>query len=504
MDINLMGILGPVLDNLFIGVTIYDHEGRHIYFNQYAAKIGDLTPGDTLGYLIKEVSNVREEESPTMTALKTGKPVQGIYMQYRTARGRLVKSLNHAFPLYFEGKLVGAICFTTDVFALTKMTENKTLAIQEEASAKIDRSAPVPFEQFIGKNPVFREAVDMAKVAAKGPSSVMLVGETGTGKDLFARAIHEYGSRAGKEFIAINCSAIPETLLEGTLFGTTKGAFTGAVDKSGLLEHASGGTIFLDEITSMPLFLQAKLLRVLQDHSVRRVGALNEKKIDLRIISASNISPAQAVSEGILRADFYYRLGVVQIRIPPLRERPEDIPYLVDHFLKTISARFGKKVKGVCPGVLSALQKRDWPGNVRELEHIIESALNFVGHNEYLTESHLKRVSRHIFTIDSKPASQVTEAPSASEVKFSISNSINSIANVARPSSPDLVKGEDDEVEKGKLLMALRASKGKMAKAARALNISPQLMRYKMKKHGLSKTMFETAGEIEDKTVLKT
>ena len=198
MDINLMGILGPVLDDLFIGVTIYDREGRHVYFNKHAGKIGDLNPEDTLGYRINEVSNVREEESPTMLALKTGKPVQGIYMPYKTGRGRLVETLNYAFPLFYEEELVGVICFTADVFALTKMTENQTLVIPKETPEKAGGSAPVSFDQFIGANPVFREAVDMGQVAAKGPSSVMLMGETGTGKNSSPLTAQPYRRRFWK------------------------------------------------------------------------------------------------------------------------------------------------------------------------------------------------------------------------------------------------------------------------------------------------------------------
>lgn len=512
---NMASGLRPILDELFLGVLIIDSKGRIVYYNKRMGELDELTPGEALGYRISEVYSVRDDQSPTMRCLMSRRPVTGEYMVYKTARGRQIGSVNHAYPIIEEGELMGAMCLVTDVSSLSKLVipplANGAKKNQAEEGVK---TAEVNFDDIIGVNPVFREAVDVAKVAALGPSPVMLVGETGTGKDLFAQAIHNYGPRASKRFMAINCSAIPEALLEGVLFGTTRGAFTGAVEKEGLLEHASGGTVFLDEINSMPLMLQAKLLRVIQDHRVRRVGGLSDKKIDLRIISAANISPLKAVADNTLRADLYYRLGVIQVRIPPLRERPEDISHLTQHFIKTVSARLNKNITGLSGGVLASLCRRPWPGNVRELEHTIESALNFVSDGEQLAERHLKRAARHIYMINSefdsqaKPQMRADNLDSSTARGYSLpSLKADSVLGIfsseqdgrpkpwaSSPTSLPPLRGDMEAVEQERLTAALRQSQGRINRAAAFLGISPQLMSYKMKKYGLKRDMFGGEG----------
>jgi arginine utilization regulatory protein len=398
--IDLFGILTPILDQLFVGVLAIDQTERIFYYNQFMSDLDELSREEVLGYRICEVYSVRDCDSPTQIALRTGTPVLNRYMLYKTARGKQLASINYAYPIFSKGKVVAAICMVVDITVFAKQAE-VTLKNEVHQKPHSELLTKITFNQLLGKNPLFREALDVAKIAAKGPSPVLLIGETGTGKDLLAQAIHHYGNRAKERFVAINCSAIPEALLEGLLFGTSKGAFTGAIDKEGLLEHSSGGTLFLDEINSMPLALQAKLLRVLQAHKVRRVGSLSEKIVDLRLISATNINPIKAIAENTLRADLYYRLGVIQIQIPPLRERQEDIPLLVNFFIEKIGLRLGKKIDGISPEAMAILRANPWIGNVRELEHSIESVLNFVSDHETLTEKHFKRISRQqIFKTD--------------------------------------------------------------------------------------------------------
>ena len=477
---DIFGIMGPVWDELFCGVLIIDRKGLIIYYNQRLAELDELTPEEVLGYRINEVYSVRDEDSPSMIALGSRRPVKGLLMHYKTARGRQISAFNYAFPLFDHEELYGALCLVVDITSLTNQLMDGTRAKSSPSRPSMPKpEARIKFENIIGKNPIFREAVDVAKVAAMGPSPVMLVGETGTGKDLFARAIHDYGIRADKPFMAINCSAIPEALLEGILFGTAKGAFTGAVEREGLFEHASGGTVFLDEINSMPLALQAKLLRVMQDHKVRRVGGLTEKEVDLRIISASNVIPLQAVEDKRLRPDLYYRLGVVQVTIPPLRDRPEDIPPLADYFIDKVSARLGKNVNGIGPQVLDSLMKRSWPGNVRELEHAIESALNFVSDGEQLTQRHLKRASRHIGSLNLNETPKLAKERPAAAKPW------------AMPDRKMSLKETLEEVERQKLLEALRKSHGQINVAAVELGISPQLLGYKIKKYELRAEPFK-------------
>ena len=217
-----------------------------------------------------------------------------------------------------------------------------------------------------------------AKRMAHSESRIMLLGETGTGKELFAQSIHNDSLRAKEPFIAINCSAIPDNLLESILFGTHKGAFTGAENKAGLFEEAKNGTLFLDEINSMSVILQAKLLRALESNRIRRLGSNTEIQVNPRIISAMNIDPGQAIANEQLRSDFYYRLAVVTIKCPPLREREEDIITLARHYITKYNKILGRKIDEISPEVMEILESYNWPGNVRELSHCIEHAMNML------------------------------------------------------------------------------------------------------------------------------
>lgn len=217
---------------------------------------------------------------------------------------------------------------------------------------------------------------EMAKKAALSSSPVLVVGETGTGKELFVQAIHGASSRQSAPFIAQNCAALPANLLEGILFGTADGAFTGAKDRVGLLETANGGTLFLDEINSMPLELQAKLLRFLQDGWLRRLGDNSSRRVDVRVIAAMNLAPKEALDRGQLRQDLFYRLNTITLSLPPLRQRMGDVGLLVQSFIQRFNQVMGKQVRGVTKEVLACFEQYGWPGNVRELEHVIEAAMH--------------------------------------------------------------------------------------------------------------------------------
>ena len=226
-----------------------------------------------------------------------------------------------------------------------------------------------------------KKAREYISVVAACDLPVMICGETGTGKEVFAQAIHNTSARGDKPFIAQNCAALPDTLLESILFGTSKGAFTGATENKGLFELADGGTLFLDEINSMPIHLQSKLLRVLQDGHFRSLGAREAKSVDVKIIAAINTEPLKAIEEGQLRRDIYYRLSMMSITIPPLRERKKDIAHFVKFYVNKHNVTFNKNVQYVSKELLARLEEYDWPGNVRELEHIIVYGMSMVGEN---------------------------------------------------------------------------------------------------------------------------
>ncbi|MBI4253916.1 MAG: sigma-54-dependent Fis family transcriptional regulator, partial [Candidatus Rokubacteria bacterium] len=232
------------------------------------------------------------------------------------------------------------------------------------------------FENFVGRSRQMLEVFETIRKTADSVSNVLVTGESGTGKELVAQAIHHESSRRNGPFVSVNCGAIPETLMESELFGHVKGAFTGAVATTvGLFSAADGGTLFLDEVTEIPQSVQVKLLRAIQEREIRRVGDTRDVKVDVRLVAASNRDVAKAVAEGVLREDLFYRLNVIPIHLPPLRERREDIPLLVAHFIQRISAELGKPVRGVTPEALAILEQYRWPGNIRELENVVERAL---------------------------------------------------------------------------------------------------------------------------------
>lgn len=257
------------------------------------------------------------------------------------------------------------------------------------------------FEKIIGKSEKMREIFKLIKSVSKGDATVLITGESGTGKELVARAIHNQSKRAKKLFVPVNCAAIPENLLESELFGYEKGAFTGAFERHlGKFEIANGGTIFLDEISTMPLPMQAKLLRVLQERVVDRVGGTSQVEIDARVISATNTDLKHEVDNKRFRSDLFYRLNVIPIIIPPLRERTEDIPLLIGHFLDKYNKEFGKKIKEFEPDAMHVMTSYTWPGNVRELENLIErivvlSDMNIITKDKLPPEIYRKMIEEH-------------------------------------------------------------------------------------------------------------
>ena len=257
-----------------------------------------------------------------------------------------------------------------------RITEEKKSLINENLILKKELQKNYGITNIIGKNKSMQEVFDLIQAVADSNSSILILGESGTGKELVAKALHNGSSRKDAAFISINCASIPENLLESELFGYKKGAFTGAVnDKKGKFQLAEGGTIFLDEIGDMPLFLQAKLLRAIQEREIEPVGSETKIKVDIRIISATNMYLEKMIKEGKFREDLFYRLNVVSIHIPPLRERKDDIPLLVYHFMKKFSDRDNKNVSAISQEALRLMQYHNWPGNVRELENIIERAI---------------------------------------------------------------------------------------------------------------------------------
>ncbi len=269
---------------------------------------------------------------------------------------------------------------------IKNVLERKTLR-QENRQLRRELKSQADFTQIIGRSGAMRKVLDLVEKVADNKSNILITGESGTGKELIARAIHYNSSRKDHSFVTVNCSALPETLLESELFGHMKGSFTGAIgNKPGLFETADKGSILLDEIGETSLAIQVKLLRVLQERELRRVGGTKEIKIDIRIIAATNRNLEDLISEGKFREDLYYRLDVIPIHLPPLRERPEDVPLLADYFRDKYNESLGKSVKGFSPEALRLLSQHEWKGNVRELENVLERALALTSNKILLPE----------------------------------------------------------------------------------------------------------------------
>ncbi|MDR1165057.1 MAG: sigma 54-interacting transcriptional regulator [Deltaproteobacteria bacterium] len=466
------------------GVLITDQDGTLIYYNRVMAKMDGLEHQQVLGRSIMEIYDLDASQSVTLTALRLARPIINRPHVYRTLDGKLVNSISSAYPIFDNNALVGAVCIVVDYSSLMGNLAQSQARPSDLAKAPEESARALSFDDLIGHNDTMKSAVDMARRAATTPSSVMLIGETGTGKELFARAIHHGGQRAAGPFMAINCAAIPSALLEAILFGTTKGAFTGAVDKAGLFELANGGTLFLDELNSMPLELQPKLLRALQDRKIRRIGASRETPIDVKIVSAVNDSPFRAIEKGFLRADLFYRLGVVMVHLPPIRDRRDDIEPLLNHFIQKFNRRLGYKIRGFSRGALRVLREHSWPGNVRELEHAVEAAMNVIDPAESVI--HLEHLQTAL------PLAKFGETRPEEAERLSG-------AGVTLPSRPERVSApygaadvleaeEDDEFaeEIARLTAALRRSRGNVARAAKAMGYSPQRLHYRLKKFELS------------------
>jgi two-component system, NtrC family, response regulator PilR len=281
-----------------------------------------------------------------------------------------------------EAMKLGAYDYITKPFQLDELKVTVANALErrrlreENLALKRQLHRERGFESFVGRSPKILDVFETIRKTADSGSTVMITGESGTGKELVAQALHWESSRRSGPFVSVNCGAVPETLMESELFGHVKGAFTGAVSSTeGLFAAADGGTLFLDEITEIPHTVQVKLLRAIQERQIRRVGDTRDVKIDVRLIAASNRDLGRAVTDGLLREDLFYRLNVIPIHLPPLRDRREDIPLLIAHFIKKLSNEVGRPVRGVTPEALTVLEQYHWPGNIRELENVVERSI---------------------------------------------------------------------------------------------------------------------------------
>ncbi|MCI2255679.1 sigma 54-interacting transcriptional regulator [Domibacillus sp. PGB-M46] len=450
-----------IMDQVDVGIHAIDDEGKTIIYNRKMREIEAMDTQDVLHKNVLDVFMFPENQNSTLVrALQQGEETVNVKQTYFNNKGTEITTINHTFPFREKDEIRGAVEMAKDVTKIERLMRSSTRK----------EDTRFTFDSIIGKSDAIQEVIELSKRATRTSSYVLVVGETGTGKELFAQSIHNGSARASAPFISQNCAALPDNLIEGLLFGTTKGAFTGAIDSAGLFEQAEGGTLLLDEINSMNIHLQAKLLRVLQEKRVRRIGGTKDIPINVRIIATINEDPVDAIANDHLRKDLYYRLGVVTIFIPPLRERLDDIPLLIEQFITKYNALFDMKVLGVKPEVLDALNAYHWPGNVRELEHVIEASMNLLLDEDWIEYDHLPYHFRH---------KSMTSDQSAPVSKLA------SFLNGDEEGTTHL-KDQLDAFEKYYIEHFLHKNQWSISRTAKQLGLSRQSLQYRLKKVGLS------------------
>jgi len=429
-----------VMESLSDGVLTLDRKGRVMVMNKLAAQILGIDPGSTLNKTLKELMPPYNE--PLFQAISENRELIKP-LEIRRKYDRL-KTTVSCIPLVGKNnQVLGTVVILQPI-------QKYKRPLEKVCGAR----AGITFNDIIGNSSELNYALRLAEIASKSDSNVLLLGESGVGKEVFAQAIHNASRRRDEPFIAINCAAVPRELISSELFGYEEGAFTGARKggNPGKLELADQGTLFLDEIGEMPLDLQGSLLRFLEEGNIMRLGGREVIPVDVRIIAASNKNLKDEVMKGRFRLDLYYRLKVIDIEIPPLRMRKDDIPGLVEHFVKTIGSRLGRKITGIDPGAMEILLNYDWPGNVRELKNVIERAVNIAGGD--------------VLTVDDLPP-DIKEDNLKSPLIWE--QSLNK-----------------DEIEKRLIMDCLRKHNGNRNLAAKELGISRATIFRKIKKYSIN------------------
>jgi len=443
----MMNQMMYLVDYSYEAICVIDTEGIVFVWNRSCENLYDIKRKDIVGKNISEYF----PNAMGLKVLGTKKPVKNALHRPRKDSYVII----NAFPIYIEGEFTGVVTTDRDVTEINNLANdldkaNEAIAMLESQIKEISGDN---FKNIIGNSIKINDCIKVAKQIAKTETSILVTGESGTGKELFARAIHDYSGRKGM-FVPVNCSSIPSELFESEMFGYVEGAFTGArkKGKAGLFELANGGTIFLDEIGEMPLQMQSKLLRVLQERRLRRIGDEKSIPIDIRVISATNKNLADMVDEKTFRDDLYYRLQVVNIELPPLRERQNDIILLARHFLNEMAEKNNRRIPELDRDVLEALRTYPWKGNIRELKNVIEYIVVVCGEDG-------------LATLDTLPANMTTE-------KTKIGLDVEYI-------DTDLNKAVQN-LEINRISTVLKECGGNRKKAAQMLNIPRTTLYYKM------------------------
>jgi len=444
--------LKAIIDSTNDAISVADENGIVRMVNKAYTKITGYSPEDVIGK--PATIDIAEGESIHMLIAKLRQPIYNAKLKVGPAKKEVIVN---ATPLFVKGRFKGSVAVVHDVSEIFRLT-----AELEEVKRLIRHMrAQYTFDDIIGDSRVIQIAKEQAKKVAQTPATVLLRGESGTGKELFAHAIHNSSPRKNKPFVSVNCAAIPESILESELFGYEEGSFTGALQggKKGLVEEADSGTLFLDEVGKLPLSLQPKLLRFIESKEFVPIGGRNVKKVDVRIIAATNMELEKMVRSGAFLPDLYFRLNVFPIYLPPLKERKEDIPKIAMHIVKKLNQQYGRMVEGISPGVIKYITSRDWPGNVRELENFFGRVMISMGPEERFIE--------------------IKHLPEDSGIRTEKEES--EILPLGERTLKDLVK----EYERKIILTALKQVNGDKSEAAKLLDISIRTLYYKMERYNI-------------------
>lgn len=457
----IRGMLEAIFNSTQDAISVVDQNGMGVLINPAYTHITGYTGKDVIGKMC--TVDFSEGESVHLKVLATGQPVKGARLKVGVNRKEV---LVEAAPIMVGETLRGSVAVIHDLSEI-----NRLISELDQAKQLIrNLEAKYTFADIHGEHSVLLNAIEKARLAAATPATVVLRGESGTGKELFAHAIHNASDRKYSQFVRVNCAAISESILESELFGYDEGAFTGASKggKKGLFERAHGGTLFLDEIGEISLHMQTKLLRVLQEKEIVRVGGTKSIPVDVRVISATNLDLEKAVEEGRFRKDLYYRIHVFPISIPPLREHKEDIKALSEFFVVKYNQEFGRNVCDLSDEALAVMLAYDWPGNVRELENFIGRALI----NMRITETVI--LERHLPNLNIR---EDQHSRAAMEVQLDENTHGDAIHALS-----DYV----EKAEKQAILAALKAVGGNREEAARNLKVSLRTLYYKMQKYKIN------------------
>ncbi|OLO37932.1 sigma-54-dependent Fis family transcriptional regulator [Alkalihalophilus pseudofirmus] len=470
---SLIKIYETLLNEIDVGAHVINDAGKTIIYNNKMTEIESLSKDEVFDKDFLEVFKFEEgQRSTLLEALFQEKEFKNMKQTYFTKNGKAITTINNTFPIYDNEKVIGAIEIAKDVTKIENLIKN---------NMKLKGDTRFTFDSLLGDSQAMKEVVAVAKRATRTPSSVLIIGETGTGKELFAQSIHNDSEHSSGPFISQNCAAMPDTLIESLLFGTKKGAFTGATDQIGLFEQADGGTLLLDEINSLSPMLQAKLLRAIQEKSIRRIGDTVNRKVNVRIIATINEDPVEAVANNRLRKDLYYRLSVVSLFIPPLRERKDDIQLLVTHFIDKYNQIFQMDVNEVSPEVMQLFEQYDWPGNVRELEHVIEAAMNVVTGTNMIETSHLPYHFRNKSNLYAGQKSSIVSVYNPN-TKTDKEENADETPDKLTPSSVGNLKDYLLNAEKYYIQKTLEKHKYHKTNTAEELGLSRQTLQYRIKR----------------------